>query len=74
MSDMVTLPILKNPMIDLTVDLTEILLCGALEDGTFVRIPMKVETAMRVLALLQTVQQDNEFPTPDMPTLIDKIQ
>ena len=72
--DIITLPILMRVHADLTVEETHILVSGDLETGNAVRIPMTVETAMRLLKLLSAIREDKGFDLPDDGVQIDKLQ
>ena len=69
-----TLPIVSRPTLDLTTDENHVLINGLLEDGSAIRIPMTVQTAMQVLALLLELQKDKNLQIPETPVDKDKMQ
>ena len=69
-----TLSIFHYPTVDLTTDEQFVLLSGILEGGTAVRIPMSVETAMRLLELLMVLRDDKQLPLPNSAVDVSKMQ
>lgn len=73
--DLLDLPVLERiTFVDVTTDKTHVLIGGDLENDTSIRLPISVQNAMRLWAMLGQIKNDFGFDVPSGEVEIDRLQ